>query len=53
MFSNIASPITSLQKTGVKFEGTSKCEEHFQQLKYILTSAPILKIADLDEDFVV
>jgi hypothetical protein len=32
-FSKIASPITSLQKKGVKFEWTSKCEERFQQLK--------------------
>jgi hypothetical protein len=52
-FSNIASPITSLQKKGVKFEWTSKCEERFQQLKDILTSAPILNIADPDEDFFV
>jgi hypothetical protein len=37
----------------VKFEWTPKCEEGFQQLKYILTSAPCLNIADLDEDFVV
>ena len=29
-FSNIASPITSLQKNGVKFEWTPKCEESFQ-----------------------
>jgi hypothetical protein len=28
-FSNIASPITYLQKKGVKFEWTSKCEEIF------------------------
>jgi hypothetical protein len=52
-FSRIASPITSLQKKGVKFEWTSKCEESFQQLKGILTSAPILKIANPNEDFVV
>jgi hypothetical protein len=52
-FSKIASPITSLQKKGVKFEWTPKCEESFQQLKDILTSAPILKIADPNEDFVV
>jgi hypothetical protein len=50
-FSKIASPITSLQKKGVKFEWTSKCEESFQQLKGILTSAPILKIADPNEYF--
>jgi hypothetical protein len=30
-----------------------KCEEIFQQLKSILTSASILNIAYLDEDFVV
>ena len=29
-FSKIASPITSLQKNGLKFEWTSKCEESFQ-----------------------
>jgi hypothetical protein len=52
-FSNIASSITSLQKKGVKFEWTLKCEEIFQQLKDILTSAPILKITDPDKDFVV
>jgi hypothetical protein len=52
-FSNISSPITSLQNKGVKFEWTSKCEEIFQQLKGILTSALILKIAYLDEYFVV
>jgi hypothetical protein len=37
----------------VKFKWTSRCEESFQQLKDILTSAQILKIADPDEDFVV
>jgi hypothetical protein len=52
-FSRIARLITSLQKRGVKFEWTSKCEESFQQLKEILTSAPILKIADPNEDFFV
>jgi hypothetical protein len=51
--SNIASPITCLQKKGVKFEWNSKCEERFQQLKYILTSVTILNIAYLDEFFVV
>jgi hypothetical protein len=52
-FSNIASPITYLQKKGVKFEWNSKCEERFQQLKDILTSAPILKIVDPDKYFLV
>jgi hypothetical protein len=52
-FSKIANSITSLQKKGVKFEWTSRCEEIFQQLKRILTSTPILKIANPIEDFVV
>jgi hypothetical protein len=50
-FSKIASPITSFQKKGVKFEWTSKCEESFQKFKRILTSAPILKIADPKKRF--
>jgi hypothetical protein len=37
----------------VKFEWTSKCAEIFQQHKDILTCAPILKIVDPDEYFVV
>jgi hypothetical protein len=52
-FSKIASPITSLQKKGVKFEWTSKCEENFQRLKNILTNVSILNIEDPDEYFVV
>ena len=28
-FSKLAHPITSLQKKGVKFDWTSKCEDHF------------------------
>jgi hypothetical protein len=42
-----------LQKKGVKFEWTSKCEEKYQHLKEIWTSAPILKSADPNEDFFV
>jgi hypothetical protein len=52
-FSKIAHPITSLQKKGIKFEWTQECEESFQLLKKLLTSAPILKIADPKNDFVV
>jgi hypothetical protein len=32
-FSKIGFPITSLQKKGVKFIWTSKCEEGFQEIK--------------------
>ena len=31
----------------------TKCEESFQKLKQILTTAPILRIADTDGDFIV
>jgi hypothetical protein len=37
----------------VKFEWRAKCEENFQCLKDLLTSTPILKVTDPDEDFIV
>jgi hypothetical protein len=40
-FSRISHPITSLQRKGVKFQWTTQCEKSFQQLKKLLTSAPI------------
>jgi hypothetical protein len=52
-FSKIAHPITSLQKKGVRFESSSDCEKIFEHLKSLLTSAPILRISDLHEYFVV
>ena len=51
-FSNIAHPITSLQKKGTKFEWTLKCENNFNMLKELLTSAPMLMIAYPNESFV-
>jgi hypothetical protein len=52
-FSRIAHAITSLQKKETKFQWTEQCENSFQQLKQLLTSAPILKIADPSKDYVV
>ena len=52
-FSKIAHPITSLQRKGVKFQWTLECEKSFEYLKKLLTSAPILRIADPNEDFIV
>jgi hypothetical protein len=52
-FLRIAHPITSLQRKGVKLQWIEECENGFQQLKKLLTSAPILKIAYPDEEFVV
>jgi hypothetical protein len=52
-FSKIPHPITSLQNKGVRFEWTSDCKRSFQHLKSFLKSAPILRIVDPNEDFVV
>ena len=45
-FSKVAHPITSLQRKGIKFEWTLRCEQSFQQLNNLLTSAPVLNIVD-------
>jgi hypothetical protein len=52
-FSKIVHPITSLQKKGTKFEWRLKCENNFNMLKELLTSAPMLNIVDPNESFVV
>ena len=41
-FSRIAAPMTRLTRKEVKFEWDDRCKEAFQELKRILTSAPIL-----------
>ena len=45
--------MTSLQKKERKFFWTTKCKEIFQNIKQLLTNAPILQIADPNGDFVV
>jgi len=52
-FSIIAHPITSLQRKEKKFLWTEYYERRFQQLKQLLTSAPILRIANPNEYFMV
>jgi hypothetical protein len=52
-FSRIANPITELQKKNTKFVWTEKCTEAFRRLKELLTIAPILKVTDMDADFLV
>ena len=51
--SKVTNSITSLQKKGIKCDWTPRCEESFEQLKNLLTSAPILKIAYQKKHFVV
>ena len=43
----------ALQNKENKFLWMTKCEESFQKLKQILNIAPILRIVDLEKDFVV
>jgi hypothetical protein len=52
-FSKIANPIMELQKRNKKFVWTEKCEEAFRRVKELLTTAPILKVPDMDADFLV
>ena len=52
-FLRIANPIISLQKKEIKFDWNYKCEDSFKKLKTLLTSAPILRIADPNKYFIV
>jgi hypothetical protein len=42
-----------LKNKGIKFEWTFECEDNFNLLKELLTSAHVLNIADPNESFVV
>jgi hypothetical protein len=53
VFSKIYHPIISLQTKGAKFEWTLNCQKNFNLLKELLTSAPVLNIADPNESLVV
>ena len=52
-FSKIACPITSLQKKEAKFIWNEKCEVSFKKIKELLTKAHVLRVGDMDKDFVV
>jgi hypothetical protein len=45
--------VTELQKKNKKFVWTEKCAEAFRRLKELLTTAPILRVPDMDADFLV
>jgi hypothetical protein len=50
-FSKIVCPINALQKKRIKFIWTSKCEEIFQELKYLLIYETMINIVDPDNYF--
>jgi hypothetical protein len=52
-FSIIAIPMTELLKKDNKFVWTPKCEESFQIIKKKLTTAAVLTLPDIHQDFVV
>jgi hypothetical protein len=52
-FSKIAKPITTLQHKGVKYEWKEECNSAFIELKRLLTSVPILRVPDMEKDFMV
>jgi hypothetical protein len=50
-FSSIARPMTELLKKDNKFVWTPKCEESFQIIKKKLTTAPVLTLPDIHQNF--
>ena len=53
VFSKVAKPITTLQRKGVSYEWTYECDIAFIELKRLLTSAPILRVSDMEKDFII
>jgi hypothetical protein len=50
-FSKLVKPITSLLKNDIKFNWSSKYNEAFEQLKVLLTTAPVLDQPDINKPF--
>jgi hypothetical protein len=52
-FSKIARPMIELLKKEKKFTWTESCEKSFQELKRRLTTAPVLTLPDIQQDFAI
>jgi hypothetical protein len=52
-FLKITNLITKLQKKNKKFVWTDKCVEDFRRLKELLTTTLIMKVHDMDANFLV
>ncbi|KAA3473358.1 DNA/RNA polymerases superfamily protein [Gossypium australe] len=52
-FSMIATPLTRLLQKDVRFEWSDKCQKSFDQLKTLLTEAPVLVQPESGKEFVI
>jgi hypothetical protein len=50
-FSRLVKPITSLLKNDTKFNWSLECNEAFEKLKVLLTTAPVLAQPDIEKPF--
>ncbi len=50
-FADIASPLTNLLSKKAKFEWSEHCQKAFEQVKAVLTHAPLLMAPDFDKPF--
>ncbi|KAG8503674.1 hypothetical protein CXB51_001655 [Gossypium anomalum] len=51
-FSIVAAPMTRLLRKNVKFEWTEECQQSFEELKKLLTEAPVLVQPESGKEFV-
>lgn len=52
-FSMIVTPLTKLLQKDVKFEWSEKCQNSFDQLKTLLTEAPVLVQPESSKEFLI
>ncbi|WMV33762.1 hypothetical protein MTR67_027147 [Solanum verrucosum] len=52
-FSSLSAPLTKLTQKAVKFQWTEACEHSFQELKDMLTLAPVLALPESSEGYAV
>ena len=52
-FSKLVKPMTALLEKNVKFVWSEKCQANFEELKKMLTIAPVLVLPDLSKNFLI
>jgi hypothetical protein len=52
-FSRISKPMTELLEKDKKFKWMPVCEVSFQELKKLLTTAPVLAMLDMEKPFLI